>query len=135
MKRTFRCAAIAMLTLCAILFTSSCAIISGSNNSQGDTEEYMTKDEVNRLIAGIQQNVTVEGGDSYNVTINSDGSKNLLAASKALLSAVSISCTFKVTTSGYFGVSTSKKETAAYSSILAWNIPWTEEPGIRSQRA
>ena len=116
MKRTFRCAAIAMLTLCAILFTSSCAIISGSN-SQGDTEEYMTKDEVNRLIAGIQQNVTVEGGDSYNVTINSDGSKNLLAASKALLSAVSISCTFKVTTSGYFGVSTSKKETAGSGVI------------------
>jgi len=22
-----------------------------------------------------------------------------------------------------------EKETAAYSSILAWGIPWTEEPG------
>ena len=32
-----------------------------------------------------------------------------------------------------------EKEMAAHSSILAWNIPWTEEPGrlqsIRSQRA
>ena len=32
-----------------------------------------------------------------------------------------------------------KKETAAHSSILAWEIPWTEEPGrlqsMGSQRA
>ena len=31
-----------------------------------------------------------------------------------------------------------EKETATHSSILAWEIPWTEEPGglqsIRSQR-
>ena len=26
-----------------------------------------------------------------------------------------------------------EKEMAAHSSILAWNIPWTEEPGELSQ--
>ena len=25
-----------------------------------------------------------------------------------------------------------EKETATYSSILAWRIPWTEEPGLKS---
>ena len=99
MKRTLRITVFTIITVCAILFTTSCALLFPSST---DTSDLMTKDEVNKLIAGIEQNVTVSGGNSYNVTINSTESKNLLAASKALLSAVSITCTFKVTVNTIF---------------------------------
>jgi S1-C subfamily serine protease len=78
----------------------------------------MTKDEVNKLIAGLEQNVTVNGGNDYNITINSTESKNLLAASKALLSAVSITCTFKITVSTIFGnTGVQEKQTAGAGVI------------------
>jgi serine protease Do len=78
----------------------------------------MTKDEVNKLISGIDQNVTVNGGNNYNVTINSTESKNLLAASKALLSAVSINCTFNVTVNTIFGTPTTQEKQTAGAGVI-----------------
>jgi serine protease Do len=78
----------------------------------------MTKDEVNKLIAGLEQNVTVNGGNDYNITINSTESKNLLAASKALLSAVSITCTFKVTVSTIFGTTGVQEKQTAGAGVI-----------------
>ena len=115
MKRTLRITVFTIITLCAILFTTSCALLFPSST---DTSDLMTKDEVNKLIAGLEQNVTVNGGDSYNVTINSTESKNLLAASKALLSAVSITCTFKVTVNTIFGTPTTQEVQTAGAGVI-----------------
>ena len=115
MKRTLRITVFTIITLCASLFTTSCALLFPSST---DTSDLMTKDEVNKLIAGIEQNVTVNGGDSYNVTINSTESKNLLAASKALLSAVSIACTFKVTVNTIFGTPTTQEVQTAGAGVI-----------------
>ena len=115
MKRTLRITVFTIITVCAILFTTSCALFFPSST---DTSDLMTKDEVNKLIAGLEQNVTVNGGDSYNVTINSTDSKNLLAASKALLSAVSITCTFKVTVNTIFGTPTTQEVQTAGAGVI-----------------
>ena len=115
MKRTLRITALTIITVCAILFTTSCALLFPTST---DTSNLITKDEANKLIAGIEQNVTVNGGDSYNVTINSNESKNLLAASKALLSAVSISCTFKVTYNTIFGTPTTQEVQTAGAGVI-----------------
>ena len=59
-------------------------------------------------------NITVEGGDSYDVTINNpEANINVLAASKGLLSAVSIVCVHDVYQYGVGGIATTSK---AYSS-------------------
>ena len=115
MKRTLRITVFTIITVCAILFTTSCALFFPSST---DTSDLMTKDEVNKLIAGLEQNVTVNGGDSYNVTINSTDSKNLLAASKALLSAVSITCTFQVTVNTIFGTPTPQEVQTAGAGVI-----------------
>ena len=89
-----------LLTLC-LLFSvfsfTSCVmledgIFSGDTGNGGDS---------------INQNVTVEGGDSYDVTIENPASSNVVAASKALLSAVSIVAAFQGQSSGLFGTSAS----------------------------
>lgn len=83
----------------------------------------MTREEVERLIAEIETNVTVEGGDSYNITISSTHDKDLLAASKALLSAVSINCTFDVTySSGWPTFSTHTKETTSAGAGVIYSL-------------
>ena len=72
---------------------SSC-ILFGYNN------DYVTKSDVQQMINGsMNGNVTVEGGDNYNVTI-SGVSQDHAAAGKALLSAVSIRCVFQTTSYG-----------------------------------
>ena len=45
---------------------------------------------------------------------------------KALLYQI---CTIQYKIESYDEKSESEKEMASYSSILAWKIPWTEEPG------
>ncbi len=55
-------------------------------------------------------NITVEGGDSYDVTINNpEANINVLAASKGLLSAVSIVCVHDVYQYGVGGIATTSK--------------------------
>ena len=84
----------------AVLFcATSCSAIGvgGILGSLGSSDDYMTRGEVEELLSGIENNVTIEGVNDYNITINSSENRNLLAASKALLSAVSIHCSFEVT--------------------------------------
>jgi hypothetical protein len=90
------------LILAATLILSSCSIMDvGSMMNNGtsgtDGDEYMTREEVEALLQGVEENVTVNAGDNYNIEINSAYDGNLLAASRALLSSVSVSCTFNVT--------------------------------------
>lgn len=64
----------------------------GSGGQTGSSNDYMTREEVEELIAGLTPDVDVT---EQEITINSNHSTNLLAASKGLLSAVSIVTTFQ----------------------------------------
>lgn len=124
MKKIPKILTAAVLTL-ATLLLSSCAvmdlgsIMSEGSSSGGSKDEYMTRAEVEKLLEGLGENVTVNAGDNYNIEINSQHDRNLLAASRALLSSVSVDCTFNVTTTvsgGIFGGSTTSKTTQKYYS-------------------
>ena len=98
---------IAMLLLFSVLILSSCSVldissvVAGGEKSEdsGKTEDYMTRAEVEELLDGITENITVNAGDNYDIEINPQHSGNLLAAARGLLSAVSISSVFDVTVS------------------------------------
>ena len=100
--------ALLLIGILSSILTSCLLIDTGSV-----TEDYATKDDVRDLIQGIEENVTVNAGDNYNVQINSNANQNLLAASKGLLSAVSVHCKFEVTifSTPMFGQSSSRTET------------------------
>ena len=113
----------AALCLALALILSSCSImdIGGvlSENEAAAGGEYMTREEVEALLQGVEENVTVNAGDSYNIEINSAYDGNLLAASRALLSSVSVDCTFNVTkvvSGGLMGGSTTQKTTQKHAS-------------------
>ena len=75
-----------------------------------DSDEYMTREQVDALLKqSMIGNVTVEGGDNYNVNIDGAENANMLAAAKGVLSAVSITCYFEYKT-GY-GPSYSSQKT------------------------
>lgn len=96
--------------------------VTPSGNS-GEGDDYMTREEVEKLLEGMKKNVTINGGDDYAVTINSTDRKNVLAASKGLLSAVSINCTFQVTKNYYGGLfqpsqTVTGEETSAGAGVI-----------------
>lgn len=96
---------ISLLLLCACL----CAMLGGCVLKLDD-DKYMTREEVEALLdQSMVGNVTVEGGDNYDVTIEGAESANVLAAAKGVLSTVSISCYFEYST-GY-GPSYSSQKT------------------------
>ncbi len=107
-----------IMLIVAIFSMSSCYLI---DFSFGDTEDYLTKSEVEQMINNnMGENVTVEGGNNYNVTIDGVPQDNA-AAGKALLSAVSIRCTFKTTTYGTSyqpGATASREKTSAGSGVI-----------------
>lgn len=82
---------LALLLLVAVISScmlSSCFMLGGAR------EEYMTEDEVDRLIQNAMLgDVTIDKVNEYDITIE-NGSGNLLAAAKGVLSAVSISSEF-----------------------------------------
>jgi hypothetical protein len=102
-KRRILVPIIAFIIALATLSMSACSLeeldnaLAGMNSSSSsNNENYMTEDEVKSLIDEITKGLTVTGGDSYNISIDSTSDKNLLAASKGLLSAVSITSKFKI---------------------------------------
>ena len=103
---------LSVFLILSILTMSSCFLLS-------DTSSALTKEEVQQMMNNTMAgNVTVDGGDNYEVTINGTMLDNALAG-KALLSAVSIRCTFKVTTIGsFFQPSTTKEQTSAGSGVI-----------------
>jgi serine protease Do len=132
MKKTFLKIALAMLLAVSLLATTSCSLqdinklleMSGANQGNTDESGYITRDELDQLLAEIQQNVTVNGGDTYeDINITSQHEKNLLAASKGLLSAVSISSTFDVTyTNSWPSYSTYTQEKTTYGSGVIYKL-------------
>lgn len=78
-----------------------------------EEKDSLTKAEIQQMINNsMGSDVTIEGGDNINVTINGT-SENNAAAGKALLSAVSIRCIFKVASYG----STTEKSSAGSGVI------------------
>ena len=96
----------------ATLLAFSVIAMTGCTLSLDGGKDYMTEEEVKNYINNhMSGNVQVEGGDNYDININSSDNGNLIAASKALLSTVSIYCNFeKSYSSGYGGASSSGKE-------------------------
>ena len=84
---------IALLVILSSTMLTSCMYmqLGGSNK-----DEYISKSELEDILNNrLSGNVTVNGGDNYDITIEGGEKLNLVLASKALLSAVSIYCTFK----------------------------------------
>lgn len=108
-----------ILTL-SVTCMASCSLVIGG---MGD---YMTREEIENLLDGrMDGQVTVEGGDNYNVTIDGSGDTDLIAASKGLLSAVSVYCVFQKSgySGGYFpGASTGTKEYASGGAGVIYKL-------------
>jgi len=124
---------LALLLVVAVLATSSCSIadingiLSATNpdkSAQDGSSDYITEAELEELLSKIEQNVTVNEGDSYgDINITSQHEKNLLAASKGLLSSVSIASTFDVTyTSSWPSYSTYTQEKTTYGSGVIYKL-------------
>jgi len=85
-----------------------------------DSDEYMTREEVEELISGIKPNVNVT---EQNITINSNHSASLLAASKGLLSAVSVNAVFQcVKQTGWPSYKTETYETASAGAGVIYSL-------------
>lgn len=105
MKRISIKSFLALLLISATLLASSCSVMDlgaagGAQSSGGGANgNYITRADVEEMIAGIDKNINVDGGDSYDINIESNADTNLLAASRGLLSAVSVISHFKITRS------------------------------------
>ncbi len=64
--------------------------------TNGKNDDSVTKDQLNAAIAEAIRGLSVNSGDTYEVSVNTETGVDTLAASKALLSVVSIYATFDV---------------------------------------
>ena len=109
MKKTLTSILCALLLVACILCTSSCVpldILLGDGASDESTK--------NEIPDGAT--VNVNGGDSYNVTIQGGTSTSVAAANKAILSAVSIVAYHSETNSGWGGFGSSSDSSPKASS-------------------
>ena len=131
MRNCIRKISVLALALIMLISASSCAFIGmDAMMGSGSSEDYMTREEVEQLLDGVEKNVTLQGGDTVNIgNITSNYDKNLLAASRGLLSAVSIAATFNVTYTyqgGYGGFpSVSNQQTTSYGSGVIYKLDKT----------
>ena len=118
MKKKGSLIILSVMLIIACFSMSSCYLLEFAYGADG---EYLTKSEVEQMINNsMGENVTVEGGNNYNVTIDGVPQDNA-AAGKALLSAVSIRCTFKTTGYGMTyqpGATPSREKTSAGSGVI-----------------
>ena len=93
---------------------SSCLLVTGDG---GIFEEL--NNAGNAVGNGGDTVINVDGGDTYeNINITSTSNGSLLAASKAVLSAVSIICTFDETTYSFLGQPTTEEKASAGSGVI-----------------
>lgn len=104
---------------------TSCGLVN-VGGAVSDNGEYLTENDIDKILSGISQNVTVNGGDNYDITIESQHSGTLLAASKALLSAVSIKANFEIIKTQFpmFGLppSTYPEKQTGYGSGVIYSL-------------
>lgn len=95
-----------MITLLALSLTS--CLWQKSN-------EYMTREEVEALLGEMGGDVTVENAPNYNITIANGENGNLVAAAKAVLSAVRVTANFETR---YAHSSTSKQYSSGGAGVI-----------------
>lgn len=118
MKR-FSALLLAAAVIISVFSMSGCYMqLGGSDNGTAGGDDYMTRAEVEALISDAGGEYNVSSGDSYDITINSDSSANLLAASRGLLSAVSINCIFDVTINSFYGGSYKTQKSSAGAGVI-----------------
>ena len=115
--------ALCMFTVFALCSCSVFDLAHRTSQTTNNTGNYLTEDDVNRLIEGIEENITVNAGDNINITVNSTDDKNAISASKGLLSTVSITANFTVTTVVppsffYEGYTETTKQTSRGSGVI-----------------
>lgn len=126
MKKSMKMIFAMALVLVMLFSSTSCAIMGMDALFGASGDEYMTKEEVEKLLEGMEKTITVESGETTvieNITSNYD--KNILAASKGVLSAVSVSSTFNVTYTyqGGYGIpSTTTGKTTSYGSGVIYRL-------------
>ena len=111
------------LVLLSLILVFSCFAMSSCYFTSGDNE-YLTRGEMQQILDNsLIGNVTIEGGDNYDVTING-AVQDHAAAGKALLSAVSVKCVFKTASYGtsYQPGATSSREKTAYGSGVIYKL-------------
>lgn len=106
------------MSIVTVITLLACCLSSCIFSSTSKTD-YISKSEVQQMINNsMHGNITVEGGDNYNVTINSENQDNV-AAGKALLSVVSIDCVFETAyTSIIPGYGSNKEKTSSGSGVI-----------------
>ena len=113
MKKRIASLLLALTLLCSVFSLSSCYLmqLNSSSGSQSNTNSE------NKNNGG--STINLNGGDSYNVSINSSASSDVLAASKALLSSVSVYCTFeRVQSGGYYGTGSTTTASSAGAGVI-----------------
>lgn len=123
MKNRLKTVALLLLISISLLTLSSCYMVDindlvGTGSGSGDTSNFVTKDELDSLLASSDKEYSIHSGDNYNITIEGGASSNLIAASKALLSAVSINCLFDVTVNPYYGNSYTTQKSSAGAGVI-----------------
>ena len=116
------CLTVGALTSCMLPL----GLLAGEEN-----EEYITKDEAEKLINdNLGNNVTVNGGDKYEITVDNPAASNVVAASVGLLSSVKIVSNFKMDYKTGFGAgsSTSTKEYSSGGAGVIYKIDG-DKPG------
>lgn len=109
---TVRIALFLVLSIATSCLLSSCFIFGGSNR-----EGYMTEAEVDRMIENAMLgDVMIDNVNEYDITIE-NGSGNLVAAAKGVLSAVSISCEFNIKKDALISGATTKANAAGAGVI------------------
>lgn len=106
-----------LLVLCVLsLSLTSC---SQFLITETETPKYVTREDLNTALKNYANlgAATVIGGDTYQVNVTTSGNDSIIAASKALLSTVSVFCTFEKTV--YFWGTGGRMSTQQYSSAGA----------------
>lgn len=115
-NRIIKVIALLCVVVLAVGSMSSCMLLMSSGGGKGD---YMTEEEVRNMISGsLGTSTTVENVNEYDITIENSGSANLLAASKAVLSAVSVTCKFKVVYQNIMGQQVERDEQSAGAGVI-----------------
>ena len=110
-QKALKLVALILVAVTSMLSLSSCMYLLSSGSS-----EYMTEEEIRDLIAGsMSGDVTIGEVKDYDITINASGDRNLIAATKGVLSAVSVVCKFNITTG--FGSQTTSASAAGAGVI------------------
>ena len=114
-KRIFSCALLVCVLLSSTMLTSCMYLALG----QGEKDEYVSKSEIEEMLNNaLLGDITVNGGDNYEITIEGGEKLNLTIASKSILSAVSVYCTFKTSSYSGFGQSTTTESYSAGSGVI-----------------